>query len=164
MACVSCKDVKDQPIDYCQMLEHDQSYTSTGTEDSLVRESNRQKRIQLFEANYETILREIESNHFPDLSIKTTTQDSCRFWAITMTFIHMAQTRPEVLFSEKSRKMMAQEILEGHLQPEDIVPAFRVTFGHKEFCSDLRESIEQAILAWKVGDMINAEPTYVACN
>jgi len=160
---IGCKTDKTKELDYCQILERDQSHVDhTETDTSIIAE-NRRIRRQYFSENFNQIIEHIKQNGFPRISRETMDQDSCKFHAIQITLIHTIQTRPEVFFSDEIISLFEKEIKNGNMQPEDLLSSFRVGFQMNNFCKDLKENIERAIHVWKITQLKNVELNYTDC-
>ncbi len=160
----SCSPNKPLAMDYCEMLQRDQSFVDREETDPAKRERNHLKRQQLFIENYEQIIQCTKREGFPKVRFAHLPQDSCKYWAVTMTLIHTAQTKPEIFFGDESISLFNQQIKKGNLEPEVLAPAFRVSFTTNEFCDDLEESIRKAIKIWGMESYLNKEPKFKKCD
>lgn len=161
---ISCKPAEPIVLDYCAMLETDQSYVDHDEKDETVRAENSRKRDEIFKENFVSMIELTKQDGFPDISTNETPQDSCRWWAVTMTLIHMAQAEPEVFFDEKTVSLFKNELQKGNVESENLAPPFRVSFMTNTFCNDLKEPIQEAMIAWGVESRINAEPKFKDCK
>lgn len=135
---ISCNQPKVD-IDYCSMLEEDQSYLSSEELD---------QRKKVFVENLETIVKEINENGFPDINpIGKPPKDSCKYWAINGTLIHISQTRPDLFYNEDHVSLFETEIKKGNLDPQVLYPAIKMG-SSREFCSDMKSQIFGAIDRW----------------
>lgn len=76
---IGCKEASSNEIDFCKMLELDQSYLPN--EEITIDEatSNSQKREEIFKANFRQLIEYSQQNGFPDIgSLQTTGLDSCK--------------------------------------------------------------------------------------
>lgn len=161
---IACKPNKSLELDYCEMLTRDQSYVNHDETDKAVVEENKRKRSQIFVENYEQLIALTKREGFPSISFENLPQDSCKYWAITITLIHIAQTKPETFFSEEAIALFEEEIEKGNIDSEDLAPAFRVSLMTNEFCDDLQGNIEKAIQIWGMEPYLNVRPKFKKCN
>ena len=164
IANIGCNSNKPIEIDYCKMLTRDQSYVNREELDPVKRESNREKRKEIFIENYDQIIQLTKQKGFPNINFEDLPQDSCKYWAVTATLIHMAQSKPEIFFSEKTISLFKDEMNKGNLEPEDLTPAFRLSFTTNEFCEDLKETINKAVQVWEMKPHVNQEPKFKKCD
>lgn len=164
LAMPNCKPNKPIDIDYCDMLTKDQSYVNLEEKDEQIRMENNKKREELFVKNYEQIIQLTKQEGFPNIDRNNMPQDSCKYWGVTATLIHMAQAKPEIFFSEDNITLFESEIKKGNLEPKNLTPAFRISFITNEFCEDLREPINKAVDVWKMKTFLNSEPKFKKCN
>lgn len=161
---VSCESNQPIELDYCAMLTKDQSFVNHGETDSLKRASNYFNRKALFLENFEQLLERTKREGFPQVHFEELPKDSCKNWAITMTLIHMAQAQPDQFFKDEIISLFQNEIKKGNLQPEDLAPAFRVSFTTNEFCEALKAPIQRAVLNWELGSHLDKEPRFKKCD
>ncbi|MCC6722976.1 MAG: hypothetical protein IT258_00605 [Saprospiraceae bacterium] len=161
---VSCERIKPNKIDYCKMLTKDQSHVNHVDTDTSVMNENNRIRQQIFLENYVQLIQSTKEEGFPNISEDNLPQDSCKYWAVTATLIHMAQAKPEIFFSEETISLFKKEMDAGHLKSEDLVPAFRISFTTNEFCDSLQETINKALQTWKMEPFLNSQPKFKKCN
>lgn len=161
---LSCAPINTIEIDFCKMLARDQSNLNYGETDETKREENKKKRRQLFLENYKAIIQLTKDNGFPNIDFGNSPQDSCKFWAVTSTLIHMAQSKPEIFFSEETISIFKEEISKGNMESQDLTAAFRVSFITNEFCEELEKPIRKAINSWGMEAHIKREPKFKKCQ
>jgi hypothetical protein len=161
---VSCKRIQPVEIDYCEMLTRDQSHVNHVETEKSVMEENNKIRHQIFLENYEQLIQLTKDEGFPNISFDSLPQDSCKYWAITATLIHIAQSKPKIFFSEETISLFKEEMDKGNLESEDLTPAFRISFVTNEFCEDLQEIINKAIQTWGMESHLNGLPKFKKCN
>ncbi|HMR86644.1 MAG TPA: hypothetical protein PKD51_00745 [Saprospiraceae bacterium] len=162
--CWSCKLNKKVDLDYCNMLEKDQSHMNEGVTDPDKRKENTSLRNKGFEENFQQILELTKQQGFPNVSFEDLPKDSCKYWAVTATLIHMAQTKPEVFFSEEITTLFKEEINKGNLDSDDLTPAYRISFTSNKFCQNLEASINHAIQTLGMETYLNGSPTFKKCE
>lgn len=161
---VSCKRIKPIKIDYCEMLTKDQSHVNHVDTDTSVMKENNRIRQQIFLENYEQLIQLTKGEGFPNISFDSLPQDSCKYWAVTATLIHMAQAKPEIFFSEATISLFKEQMDAGNLESEDLTPAFRISFRTNEFCDDLQAPINKAIQTWGMEPHLDSQPKFKKCN
>lgn len=164
MCLVACKTNKPVEFDYCSMLETDQSHLNEGVADEIKRKENTSLRKKGFEENFQQILELTKQQGFPNVSFENLPKDSCKYWAVTSTLIHMAQTKPEVFFSEETTTLFKEEMNKGNLDSEDLTPAFRMSFATNEFCQNLEASINRAIQTLGMKPHLYGSPVFKKCD
>ena len=160
----ACKTNKAVELDYCKMLTKDQSHLNEVVIDPNKRKENTSLRNKGFEENFQQILVLTKQQGFPNVSFEELPKDSCKYWAVTATLIHMAQTKPEVFFSEEITSLFKAEITKGNLDSEDLMPAYRISFTSNEFCQKLEASINQAIQTLGMEPHLNGSPSFKKCD
>lgn len=160
----ACKTNKSAELDYCKMLTKDQSHLNEGVTDPNKRKENTSLRNKGFEENFQQILVLTKQQGFPNVSFEGLPKDSCKYWAVTATLIHMAQSKPEVFFSEEITTLFKAEITKGNLDSEDLMPAYRISFTSNEFCQKLEASINQAIQTLGMEPHLNGSPSFKKCD
>jgi hypothetical protein len=159
-----CKPNKPIELDFCSMLVTDQSHLNDGVTDPDKWKENNSLRKKSFEENFQQILELTKQQGFPNVSFEELPKDSCKYWAVTATLIHMAQTKPEVFFSEEITTLFKEEMNKGNLDSEDLTPAYRISFTSNEFCQKLEASINQAIQTLGMEPHLNGSPTFKKCD
>jgi hypothetical protein len=160
-ACTSNKSVE---WDFCNMLTKDQSHLNDGVTDADKRKENTSLRNKGFEENFLQILELSKQQGFPNVSFEDLPKDSCKYWAVTATLIHMAQTKPEVFFSEEITLLFKEEMNKGNLDSDDLTPAFRMSFATNEFCQNLEASINHAIQTLGMKPHLYGSPIFKKCD
>ena len=156
----SCCTQETRVIDYCQMIERDQSYTNP---DEIRADDDWMKREAIFLENFDILITETRKSGFPHIETKASGVDSCRYWAVIMTLVHMAQAHPELLFTQEIMELFKSEVEKGNLTAVALTPLFKISFVTNEFCEELKEKINQALQEWGVSGYINSQPRYKKC-
>ena len=108
---LGCKKASLNQIDFCKMLELDQSYVpneETTMEEAML---NSQKREKIFKDNFKQLIEYSKQNGFPQIgSLKTTDLDSCKNWAIALTFFHVGQSQPKLFFEKKQPNCLKERL------------------------------------------------------
>lgn len=148
---ISCKDSSPKEIDFCRMLELDQSYTDS---DSINKEKfnlNKKKRHKLIKDNFNQLIQYSKQSGFPEMgSLQTTGLDSCRNWAVMITLFHIGQIQPKLFFENGTKQLFEKEISEGRLKSGSLFPPLREGFRSHDFCIDNKESILAALESWQL--------------
>lgn len=146
----SCKIGKK--IDYCKILQTDQSNLYSPNLTSEENERNLLRRKQIFITNFDILIKEIESNGFPigRFEIKN---DTCTRDAILATFIHISQTKPELFYSNKIVNILSKELTENRLSSDFLYTPVKIG-SHNIICDSLKYKIEKAIKLWKVDNSL----------
>ena len=122
-------------LDYCKMLELDQSYVNSDTTDRVKQNSDRLKRHNLIKNNFKDLIQYSSQNGFPEMgSLKATGIDSCRNWAVFITIFHIGQIEPKLLFEDETINVFKNEIENGNLKSSSIFSSIRDGFRDHEFC------------------------------
>lgn len=146
----NCTPIKSKELDYCKMLERDQSYVSfdtTASKERILSANN--KREQIFKENFNLIIQHSKINGFPEMgSLKTSGIDSCRNWVVFITLFHIGQSQPELFFEVETRQIIEKEIKEGRLESGALFAPLREGFLNFEFCKNQKDDIYEALDHW----------------
>jgi hypothetical protein len=83
---------KTAELDYCRMLELDQSHVNSDTTNMVKFEADRTKRIELIKDNFKELIEYSKNNRFPEMGkLDASGVDSCRNWAVFITCFHIGQ-------------------------------------------------------------------------
>ncbi len=160
---VAC-DNKTLPLDYCRMIAADQSFVNTNKGNRQAFESDREKRALLIKNNFDLLMEKTRRDGFPSVSASSQRIDSCKYWAVTMTMIHAAQSAPEVFFSKKYASIFNEELQKGNMERSLLQKASMITAKTIELCDDIKPTIEAATQLWEVDFSIFNEATFVNCE
>ncbi len=86
----SCSRDKVAELDYCNMLELDQSHIPQdwSDQDAVVKENN--IRRDIFKNNFEKLMNYAKAKGFPEMgSLQSSGIDSCRNWTLVLTLFHV---------------------------------------------------------------------------
>jgi|GEM_PF-1387940 len=156
--------ISSKKLDYCQMLADDQSYVNNDKSDIEKYNSDRAKRSELLERNFELLIGEIRANGFPDISITGNQIDSCKNRAITITMIHAAQGKPEVFFGMENARLFQKELSNGNLDREVLRRATIIAVRTNDFCENLKPMISKSCELWGLDFSIFDQSSFVACD
>lgn len=160
--CMSgCGTKTASPLDYCTMLKKDQDNINLDKSDPNY-EDDRTNRINDIKKNFEELISYSRINGFPYVEINMAGSDSCKFWAITMTMIHAAQTQSEYFFSPKMAVYFQKEIDNGHLNYELIEQCIEAAQISK-ICRTQRKSIHNAMTIWGMDTTTLNEFNFIEC-
>jgi len=157
---IGCQFSSKISIDYCQMLANDQSYINRDFSDKDKWQSDRKKRSAIFKHNFELLMDKAKLDGLPKTGTFEDFPDSCRFNAISLTFIHIAQSQPELLFEKNIILLLEKEIKSGNLHIDIINSAFRMINSNRIFLKRLGKEVQLAIQKWEAESLIdwNAKP------
>lgn len=155
--------LKNKVLDFCKMLEKDQSYLSTGLSDTSQIRSNLIKRKAIFIENFNIIIDETIKNGFPQISEINSLSDTCSYWGVTATLAHICQTRPDLFFSDKIVKLFTKEIEMKRMSNKLLFTSIRIGSLNKT-CDTLKYKIENAIIQWELDPGLMNEISYKICN
>ncbi len=161
---IGCSTNEPLVLDYCAMLERDQTTPDKNETDTLLRRQILDQRRQSFVENFELLLAETKQNGFPFLDQETQQSDSCKYWAVTATLIHMGQAHPHKIFTREVIDLFANEMNEGRVTSGTLFPAFSVSFVTKEFCDTLENKINLALDNWKIDRDKLRTPRFKKCE
>jgi len=130
------------------MIELDQAHVNLDKSDLEKYKSDRKKRRQIFKDNYQLIQEYSKSNLFPNVEMGDNIKDSCKYSAITMTLIHMAQAHPEAFFSDQNVDYLKSKIDKGEINNRLLDRATKVAMLTKSICLSMKDKILRAIEKW----------------
>lgn len=134
-------------LDYCAMLKEDQSNLSSAADTKSIAIEKRRKRIQIFSNNFNDIIDFTMQYGFPEFDQGDLKQDSCKYWAVVATLVHVAQTDRDVFFSEKTKEVFSREIQSARLPKEILYPALKMGI-HSPICDSLANNVFSALDLW----------------
>ena len=144
---------KQVELDYCKMLEEDQSFLD-----------NSEERNKIFEKNFNQILEKTRKEGFPTVSFKDSKTDSCKYWSVTATLIHIVQSKPELLFDQEVIELFKKEMDKGNMDNDLLIPAFKISSKTREFCDTLKSKIEYSTNLWGLNSSLIKEIKYKECQ
>lgn len=149
----SCQSDVPIVLDYCKMHAEDQSFL----DDSF-------KRKEMFKKKIHQIMAYTRQQGFPKVSFYDEPFDSCKYWAVTGTMIHIAQAEPALLFNQKTIDFFKKEMEKGNLDKELFIPAFKISSRTNTFCETMKPDIEYALQLWELDASYFEEATYIKCE
>ena len=157
---------KEEPIalDYCKMISEDQSYVNTDKSNMVKFKADKVERHKIFKKNFELIMKKTDQDGFPYISLNNYPQDSCKYWAVSMTMIHTAQSNPQNFFSKKYVDLIKQEMDKGNIEKKLLKQSSEITARTIELCTKLKPKIEYALNRWELESTIFNEANFVKCN
>jgi hypothetical protein len=142
---------KDKELDYCKMLELDQSYVNLETPDMENLEANREKRKMLIKNNFKDLIDYADRNRFPEMGkLDVSGVDSCRNWVVFITCFHIGQIEPQLFFEDKTVEVLTREIERGNLKSSSLFTSFIEGFKSHEFCESKKDIIYGALETWQI--------------
>lgn len=152
------------PLDYCKMISEDQLHVNNDKSDSLKYQADRAERYETFEKNFELIMQKTRQDGFPYVSLNNYTEDSCKYWAVSMTMIHTAQSNPGKFFSKKYADLFKNEMEKGNLERELLERSSIITAKTMDLCDELKPDIEYAVKTWGIRSNIFDEANFINCR
>ena len=150
-------------IDYCEILEKDQSnlfsQERTQEENAIALE----KRKQIFLENFDVIIKEVMRKGFPHLNEESKKLDSCIYDAILATLIHISQTRPDLFYSPEITDLFLKEIQANRLTTDLLYTPVKMG-AFNTVCDTLKTRIETAIKLWGVKEELLQNFKYKNCE
>lgn len=138
-------------LDYCKMLELDQSHINTDTTDMAKVEIDRKKRKELIKNNFKELIDYAKYNRFPEMGkLNVSGIDSCRNWAVFITCFHIGQIEPQLFFEDETIKVLTKEIENGNLNSSSLFTSFREGFRNHEFCESKKDIIQSTLEKWEI--------------
>ncbi len=142
---------QSKELDYCKMLELDQSHVNMDTTDRAQIEVDRRKRKELIKHNFKKLIEYSKHNRFPEMGkLDVTGIDSCRNWAVFITCYHIGQIEPQLFFEHETIEILTKEIENGNLESNSLFTSFREGFTNHEFCKSEKDLIESTLKTWKI--------------
>ncbi|HRX29230.1 MAG TPA: hypothetical protein P5235_07570 [Saprospiraceae bacterium] len=145
---ISCS---DKELDYCKMLELDQSFVNSDTTDLEKFNENRSKRKQLIKKNFNDIIEYSDQFGFPEMgNLNVSGIDSCRNWAVFITCFHIGQIEPQLFFEHETVEVLSREIQRGNLESSSLFTSLREGFRNHKFCESQKDFILQTLEKWNI--------------
>lgn len=151
-------------LDYCKMLSEDQSYVNTDKTEMVKFKADKEERHKIFKRNFELIIKKTNKEGFPYVSLNNSSIDSCKFWAVSMTMIHTAQSDPDVFFSKKYADLFKRELDKGNLEKRLLEQPSIITAKTIDLCDELKPDIDYAIKLWGIKSDIFDEANFINCR
>lgn len=139
-----CNMAELQPPNYCQMLSNDQTHVNYDKSDANYL-SDKAKRHEIFRNNFFEIMKYASKEGFPQINVKQPAPDSCMQRAITITFIHIAQSDVTIFFNRKIKRLLQQEIKKGNLPPNLIAKSIAIMLRTNELCRQTKVDLLQFV-------------------
>lgn len=160
---MSCK---NEPIklDYCKMIAEDQTFVNTDKSDMEQFDSDKLKRREIFKKNFNLIMEKTRQDGFPFVSIENYQNDSCKYWAVSMTMIHTAQSNPELFFSKKYANIFKSELDKGNIERRLLEQSSIITSKTIELCEELQSEIKYATNLWGIDYSIFNDAKFIKCK
>lgn len=137
-------DAQLTPPNYCQMLSNDQSHVNYDKSDVNYL-SDKAKRHEVFRDNFFEIMAYASKEGFPKIDVKQPATDSCMRSAITITFIHIAQSDITIFFDKKIKRLLQQEIKKGNLPSNLIAKSIAIMLRTNELCRQTKADLLQFV-------------------
>jgi len=142
---------QSKELDYCKMLELDQSHVNMDTTDRAKMEVDRTKRKELIKNNFKELIDYAKYNRFPEMGkLNVSGIDSCRNWAVFITCFHIGQIEPQLFFEDETIEVLTKEIKKGNLKSSSLFTSFREGFRNHEFCENQKDVIQSTLKNWEI--------------
>jgi len=158
-----CKNQKIE-LDFCKIVELDQSFVSKDKSNMAKFESDRRNRRKLFKKNFEELIVLAKGSGFPNADLINEPKDTCISYAITLTLIHIAQSKPDLLFNKETIDLLGKELENGNLNSRDLAPAYQMSIMTTEFCNALKDKIEYASEVWGFDKKLIGKAKFKNCS
>ncbi|MCB9311011.1 MAG: hypothetical protein H6567_13215 [Lewinellaceae bacterium] len=156
---------QSKELDYCKMLELDQSHVCMDTTDMIKFQAERTIRHELIKNNFKELIEYADKNRFPEMGkLDVSGIDSCRNWAVFITCFHIGQIEPQLFFEEKTIEVLTREIEKGNLESSSLFTSFREGFRNHEFCKSQEEIIQSTLEKWEININELPEVRYKKCS
>lgn len=154
---------KYTPPDYCAIIESDQSNLHSEEKTEEENQISLKKRKETFLNNFDLIIKETVRNGFPNVLEEDKVRDSCKYWAIYATMIHISQTRPDIFYSEEMMNLFSKEINENRMDNSILYTAVKIGSLSKT-CDTLKNQVHKSVIAWKIDTTLLDRFKYVQCE
>jgi hypothetical protein len=142
---ISCNE-KPIKLDYCDMISEDQTYVNNDKSDIIKYNADKSKRHEIFKKNFDLIMQKTKVDGFPKTSFNSyQRKDSCKFLAVEMTMIHIAQSNPQMFYSKKYVDIFKSELDKGNIEKRLLKQSSNVTAKTIDLCEEFRPNIEYAL-------------------
>ena len=160
---ISCNEAPIK-LDYCKMISEDQSYVNTDKSDMLKFRADKVERHKIFKKNFDLIIQKTKQEGFPFISLNNYQKDSCKYWAVSMTMIHTAQSNPKVFFSKKYVDLFKLEMDKGNIEKKLLEKSSIITARTIDLCPELKPKVEYATKKWEIDSDIFEEANFIRCK
>lgn len=160
---IACKEDKIT-LDYCKMISEDQSYVNNDKSDMTRFNTDKAERRKIFKKNFDLIIQKTKQAGFPYVSLSNYQNDSCKYWAVSMTMVHTAQTSPDVFFSKKHADLFKSEMDKGNIEKELLERSSIITAKTIDLCDELKPKIEYALNEWQLDSDIFNKAKFITCD
>jgi hypothetical protein len=151
-------------LDYCKMISEDQSYVNTDKSDMVNFKADKAKRHEIFKKNFDLLMMKTKQAGFPYVSLNNYQQDSCKYWAVSMTMIHTAQSNPSLFFNKKYAKLFKREMDKGNIEKKLLRQASTITAKTIDLCETIKPNIKYATELWGIDYSIFEEANFIKCE
>lgn len=160
---LSCSEEKIV-LDYCTMIAEDQLHVNQDKSDMDRFNADRKKRHKIFEKNFDLLMQKTRQDGFPFVSLQTYAADSCKYWAVTMTMLHTAQSDPAKFFSKKYARIFQAELNKGNIEKSLLEKSCTLTANTIALCEDLKPDIRRSVEMWGVDFAVFEVADFVKCD
>lgn len=141
---ISCSPIQQEPLDYCDIFEKDRSHVNVDKQSKSYLEDSIKRAKNIIE-NWKKLEHEVKTSGFPDIHPYSSGIDSCRYWAVTMTFIHIVQNSSNEFIKKKNMNLMKKEIDAGRMSHDFIFKCFKIGLMTNSFCLSQKEKLNHAL-------------------
>jgi hypothetical protein len=126
------------------MLSNDQAHVNYDKSDVNYL-SDKAMRHEIFRNNFFEIMAYTSKEGFPQIGESNPAPDSCMKRAITITFIHIAQSDITIFFDKKTKGVFQKEIKKGNLPPNLIAKSIAIMLRTNELCMQTKVDLLQFV-------------------
>jgi hypothetical protein len=149
-SCLACAPSNHISPDFCKILNADQSYINNDKSDKYY-SIDRKKRHAIYQNNFKEIMHYIEHSGFPSIHLNKSNVDSCKYNAITLTFIHVAQSKISTFFKPKTKKILLNNLASNVQLKQVLTKSILVAINTNSIdCSDMVE-LESFVNLFQLG-------------
>lgn len=152
---IHCGLKKSIKLDYCKMLEEDQSHVNNDKSNMEQYRKDSNLRDAIFYKNFQSIIELTLEEGFPDVNM---TKDSCLNSAVYMTMIHTAQSNPKLFFSNEIVALFKEELKNESLDKQLLNTSTLMGYLSNETEEEIKLMIDVAIKTWNIDREKNFEP------
>lgn len=159
----SCNEEKIE-IDYCEMLERDQSFVNNDKSNMEQFNSDKLKRTILINENFELLIKKTKQSGFPNIQNNQMSRDSCLERAVLITMIHKSQLDPDQFYGKSMTSLFESELEKGTLDSEILEKSCLITAATIDLCEHLRPRIKSALELWKLDEKLIEKAKFINCD
>ncbi len=135
--------------DYCSILQQDQSHVNYDkTSPNYL--TDRSIRDSIIQCNFIEIIDYVDAKGFPQIDLKMSNHDSCMYSAITITFIHIAQSNISTFYKTRNKNILKREIKNNNQLKALLAKSILVMLNTIKMCSSDKVELMKFISEFKL--------------